>query len=78
MNNVVRIAHKSYGIVLNTKPPPSHQKEEELWQRDPRIKEAKQQSTGSQHFINHVIECYRNNLKYMKANLHLTVGKQRF
>lgn len=78
MENIVKVEHKSYGVVINTTPPPVQPKDQEFWHRDTRLKSARKRSGGSQHFVNNIITCYLENLKHLKSSLHLTVGRQRF
>jgi len=49
----------------------------ELWRRDKRVVKAKRTLDNSQHGVNQMIKSYYEMLDYMKANIHLTVGKTR-
>lgn len=75
MRNIIRIPDRSYGIVKNVEPPPVRKRNKELWAKDPAIKQAKQESTGSQHFINKVVTSFAGYSKDGRSNIRLTVGK---
>ncbi len=49
-----------------------------VWGRDPYIKDAKKNNAENQAMKNEVINSYMEKLSHLKANFHLTVGKQRF
>jgi hypothetical protein len=49
-----------------------------VWTRDPLVKEARKYVSESQILKNGLISAFMENLKTMRANYHLTVGKQRF
>lgn len=48
----------------------------EVWGRDGRVKEAKK-ALSSQHATNYLLERYLKSQRYLRANLHLTIGRQR-
>lgn len=53
------------------------QRDVALWTKDESVKDAKRDVGSSQHYINYMITMYVSNLRYLRANMHLKVGKQR-
>jgi hypothetical protein len=49
-----------------------------VWTKDPLVKEARKYVVENQSLKNGVINAFMENLKHLRANYHLTVGKQRF
>lgn len=49
----------------------------EFWKRDPRINEVKKNVNNSQHAINRLLETYKDNSDHLRANIHVTFGRQR-
>lgn len=50
-----------------------------LWRKDPAIKEAKKQDTsGNQHATNVLLTTFVDCQRTLRANLSLTIGRQRF
>ncbi len=47
------------------------------WKKDPKVKEIKKELDNSQHGVNYVIQSYQHFAQHMRANIHITVGKQR-
>jgi hypothetical protein len=47
------------------------------WKKDPSVKQAKRVVDNSQHSVNYIVQSYREMLNHMKANIHITVGRQR-
>ena len=76
MRNIIRIPDRSYGIVKSVELPPVRKRNKELWAKDPAIKEAKQEATGSQHFVNKIITSFAGYSRDGRSNIRLTVGKQ--
>lgn len=48
-----------------------------VWKRDPLVKEARKFMIETQSLKNGVINAYMENLKRLRANFHLTVGKHK-
>jgi len=49
----------------------------EVWRRDSRLKEARRKTRTSQYLDNQLLNSYIENVDQMRANIHLTIGKQR-
>lgn len=49
-----------------------------IWSKDPMVKEARKYVVNDQFLIHGVVKAYMDNVKTMRSNMHLTVGKQRF
>ena len=52
-------------------------KDPKYWKKDNAVKEAKKRMSNSQMDDNYLIESYAANLKRMKADIHVRVGRQR-
>lgn len=48
-----------------------------VWTKDPMIKQVKRDVGQFQYSINQFINSYRENADHLRANIHVTVGRQR-
>jgi hypothetical protein len=48
-----------------------------VWKKDNRVKEMRRTQGMPQSYVNYLMDEFSSNLKYLRANYHLTVGKQR-
>lgn len=48
-----------------------------VWARDPMIKKVKRDVGQFQYSVNQFIRSYKENVDHLKANIHVTVGRQR-
>lgn len=52
-------------------------RDKSVWTKDPKVKEAKKNLDNSQHGTNYLLSSYTKSAKYLRSNLHVTVGRQR-
>ena len=81
MNGAVPNKHGDYSGASNKPIMPLtlvRPRDPHMWKRDPLVKEARKYVSESQVLKNSLINTFMENLKHLRANYHLTVGKQRF
>lgn len=49
----------------------------QVWKKDPNVKQAKKALDNSQHGVNYLIQSYSAMNEYMRANIHLTIGRSK-
>lgn len=49
-----------------------------VWKKDGSVKDAKKEIGYSQHYVNHLLQTYIGSKRYLRSNIHVTVGSQRF
>lgn len=48
-----------------------------VWRKDPRVKEAKKHLDNSQHGVNYLLQSFQESMNHLRADMHITVGRQR-
>lgn len=64
------VSHHETAVLVTPRDP-------KLWNKDNTVKKAKSNTDNSQHGTNYLLEQYLKNQKWLRSNIHLTIGRQR-